>query len=122
MGHYESKDDDDTTFCVTAGGEKVEDFDFGQNGNGYDEWGPLRLCPRLDTQVDEESGLTLHVDVFDIDATLGVAGSRMAPAFCGFTENDTRSRGIDVLLETVWQIEAWPLGTSSVICSSMDRG
>jgi iron complex outermembrane receptor protein len=105
MGRYGAKLGEDTTFRLTARGEKIEDFDFNQNYNGNDEWSNVRVGLRSDTKVGEKGELTLHADYFDIDGTLGVGGLTGTPPSYVFSENDTRSRGGDILIEYARELD-----------------
>ena len=98
---YGGRIGEDTTYRVSAKGEKIEDFDFNQNYNGNDEWANLRVGMRSDTKLDEDSTLGIHVDYFDIDSTSGIGQRNPAPPFnvLSFSENNQRSRGGAILLK-----------------------
>ena len=101
MARYGAKIGDDTTFRVTARGEKIEDFDFNQNYNGNDEWANVRVGMRSDTKLDESSSLGIHVDYFDLDTTSGIGQRNPAPPFnvLTFSEQNQRSRGGAILVK-----------------------
>lgn len=86
---------DDTTYRLTARGEKVEDYDFNQNYNGNDEYTNLRIGARSDTELDEDSALELHFDFWDLDYERGI-GVRAGPPFfnvTNFSSQAQRTRG-----------------------------
>jgi len=86
---------EDTTYRLTARGEKVEDYDFNQDYNGNDEYTNLRIGARTDTRIDEDSTLEAHFDFWDLDYERGL-GVRAGPPFfqvTGFSKQSQRTRG-----------------------------
>ena len=86
---------DDTTYRLTAKGDKVLDYDFNQNYNGNDEWANLRIGARTDTEVGESGSFETHIDYWDLDRESGIAVRNPAPPFnvTSFSKQSQRNRG-----------------------------